>query len=53
MRKTCPSRVLVELRRSKQSHWMWFIFPQLARLGHSTMASGLLSRQAKKPSPDL
>ena len=22
----------------KQSHWMWFIFPQLAGLGHSTMA---------------
>ena len=22
----------------KQSHWMWFIFPQLAGLGHSAMA---------------
>ena len=22
----------------KRSHWMWFIFPQLAGLGHSTMA---------------
>jgi uncharacterized protein (DUF1810 family) len=22
----------------KQTHWMWFIFPQLAGLGHSTMA---------------
>jgi uncharacterized protein (DUF1810 family) len=22
----------------KTSHWMWFIFPQLAGLGHSTMA---------------
>jgi uncharacterized protein (DUF1810 family) len=32
-------RVLAELRRSqKQSHWMWFIFPQLAGLGHSPMA---------------
>jgi uncharacterized protein (DUF1810 family) len=32
-------RVLDELRRGrKQSHWMWFIFPQLAGLGHSTMA---------------
>jgi uncharacterized protein (DUF1810 family) len=31
--------VLAELRRGqKQSHWMWFIFPQLAGLGHSTMA---------------
>jgi len=23
---------------SKKSHWMWFIFPQLAGLGHSFMA---------------
>ncbi len=22
----------------KQSHWMWFVFPQLAGLGHSPMA---------------
>jgi uncharacterized protein (DUF1810 family) len=22
----------------KQTHWMWFIFPQLSGLGHSTMA---------------
>lgn len=22
----------------KQSHWMWFIFPQLSGLGHSAMA---------------
>lgn len=22
----------------KQSHWMWFIFPQIAGLGHSSMA---------------
>ncbi len=32
-------RVLAELRQGqKQSHWMWFIFPQLAGLGHSPMA---------------
>ena len=32
-------RVLAELRRGrKQIHWMWFIFPQLAGLGHSAMA---------------
>ena len=31
--------VLDELRRGrKQSHWMWFIFPQLAELGRSAMA---------------
>jgi len=23
---------------TKRSHWMWFIFPQLAGLGHSAMA---------------
>ena len=32
-------RVLTELRQGrKQSHWMWFIFPQIAGLGHSPMA---------------
>jgi uncharacterized protein (DUF1810 family) len=32
-------RVLSELRQGrKQSHWMWFIFPQLAGLGHSAVA---------------
>ena len=31
--------VVAELRRGrKQSHWMWFIFPQLAGLGLSEMA---------------
>jgi uncharacterized protein (DUF1810 family) len=30
---------LAELRAgSKQSHWMWFIFPQLRGLGHSQTA---------------
>ena len=30
---------LAEIRRGrKRSHWMWFIFPQLAGLGHSAMA---------------
>ena len=33
------ARVVAELRRGqKQSHWMWFIFPQLAGLGRSEMA---------------
>ena len=28
-----------ELRAGhKQTHWMWFVFPQLAGLGHSVMA---------------
>ena len=31
--------VLAELRAGrKRSHWMWFVFPQLAGLGHSSMA---------------
>ena len=31
--------VLTELRAGeKRSHWMWFIFPQIAGLGHSGMA---------------
>ena len=31
--------VLNELRAGrKRSHWMWFIFPQVAGLGHSEMA---------------
>jgi uncharacterized protein (DUF1810 family) len=32
-------RVRAELTNGrKQSHWMWFIFPQIAGLGHSPMA---------------
>jgi uncharacterized protein (DUF1810 family) len=31
--------VLKELRNGrKTSHWMWFIFPQIAGLGHSSMS---------------
>jgi uncharacterized protein (DUF1810 family) len=35
--------VLPQVRRElaagrKQSHWMWFVFPQIAGLGHSPMA---------------
>ena len=33
------ARVTAELRNGrKQSHWMWFVFPQIAGLGHSAMA---------------
>jgi uncharacterized protein (DUF1810 family) len=45
-------RALRELRQGeKQSHWMWFIFPQIAGLGRSEMAqrfalSGLAEAQA-------
>ena len=32
-------RVIAELRAgSKQSHWMWFVFPQIDGLGHSPTA---------------
>jgi uncharacterized protein (DUF1810 family) len=33
------ARVVEELAKGyKQSHWMWFIFPQIAGLGRSSMA---------------
>ena len=33
------ARALAELRRGrKTSHWMWFVFPQIAGLGRSSMA---------------
>ena len=36
---TVCDRVRAELQQGrKQSHWMWFIFPQIAGLGHSDMA---------------
>ena len=35
----CYDRVLAELRRGRKStHWMWFIFPQIAGLGRSPTA---------------
>src|SRR6516162_8966341 len=33
------SRALRELQRGrKESHWIWYIFPQIAGLGHSSTA---------------
>lgn len=33
------AQVLADLRGGrKRSHWMWFVFPQLAGLGHSALA---------------
>ncbi len=46
--KPLYQQVLRELRNGqKESHWMWFIFPQLRGLGHSHMATvyGIASRQ--------
>jgi uncharacterized protein (DUF1810 family) len=40
-------RALAELRRGrKTSHWMWFVFPQLAGLGHSDTARFYAVRDA-------
>ncbi|MBA8793576.1 uncharacterized protein (DUF1810 family) [Friedmanniella endophytica] len=37
--RTSYDQALSELRRGrKTSHWMWFVFPQLAGLGSSPMA---------------
>jgi uncharacterized protein (DUF1810 family) len=52
-------RALAELRRGRKAgHWMWFVFPQLAGLGHSTMAqhygiSGLAEARAYLAHPVL
>ncbi|WP_332816065.1 DUF1810 domain-containing protein [Ramlibacter sp.] len=51
--------VLAELRAGrKQTHWMWFVFPQLAGLGRSSMArhyglSGLDEARAYRAHPVL
>ncbi|MCQ4260330.1 DUF1810 domain-containing protein [Stutzerimonas stutzeri] len=37
-RSTYDQALAELLAGRKQSHWMWFIFPQLAGLGHSAMA---------------
>ncbi|MGY1680578.1 DUF1810 domain-containing protein [Geodermatophilus sp. SYSU D01176] len=52
-------QALRELRAGvKQSHWMWFVFPQVAGLGHSAMAqryavSGLAEARAYATHPVL
>ena len=39
------SRVIEELTNGrKRTHWIWFIFPQLAGLGHSATAHGYAIR---------
>ena len=41
------SRALEEIRRgAKRSHWMWYIFPQLAGLGRSALAQRYAIRDA-------
>ena len=52
-------QALAELRAGeKRSHWMWFVFPQLAGLGHSEMArryaiSSLEEARAYLDDPEL
>ncbi|WP_019340975.1 DUF1810 domain-containing protein [Stutzerimonas stutzeri] len=42
-------RALAELKAGhKQSHWMWFIFPQIAGLGHSDMARRYAIKDAEE-----
>jgi uncharacterized protein (DUF1810 family) len=42
-------RVLAELRAgSKSSHWMWFVFPQIAGLGLSSMAQRYAIRDCRE-----
>lgn len=37
--KSSYAAALAEIRRGrKSSHWMWYIFPQIAGLGHSSTA---------------
>jgi hypothetical protein len=35
----------------KRSHWMWFVFPQIAGLGSSAMAQRFAIVRAARPSP--
>ena len=41
------AEALAELRAGrKRTHWMWFVFPQIAGLGHSAMAQHYAIRSA-------
>ena len=35
-------------RGRKQTHWMWFVFPQIAGLGHSAMAQRFAARSLEQ-----
>ena len=52
-RRTASIReALAELRRGrKQSHWMWFVFPQLAGLGRSATARSTASPRPPRRAP--
>ncbi len=43
---------LAEIRRGvKRSHWMWYIFPQIAGLGRSPTAQHFAIRSLTRPAP--
>jgi uncharacterized protein (DUF1810 family) len=43
--------VLSELRAGrKRTYWMWFVFPQLRGLGHSSMTRSLAGHSTRLPS---
>jgi uncharacterized protein (DUF1810 family) len=47
--ETTHSRALAEIQNGrKESHWMWFIFPQAAGLGDSSMAVRYAIRSASE-----
>lgn len=47
--QSCYRDVLAELSEGrKQTHWMWFIFPQLAGLGSSSMARRFAMRSVEE-----
>ncbi len=50
----CYGRVVAELTRGrKESHWSWFVFPQLAGLGSSAMAARYAIRSLAEASAYL
>lgn len=47
--KNSYAAALAEVRRGrKSSHWMWYIFPQIAGLGHSSTAQYYSIRDLKE-----
>jgi uncharacterized protein (DUF1810 family) len=47
-------RAFIEIKEGqKRSHWMWYIFPQIAGLGHSSMAQHYAIRSIEEASAYL
>lgn len=45
---TYPTALAELSRGRKTTHWMWFVFPQIAGLGHSMMARRYAVRSAEE-----